>query len=184
MADQLSGIGSRKPMFDPKHEQATKTKSEEQNPEKKLHSGTDRVSLDQSSKAQQTYGPIPGVEASTPYQLLRSLVIKTLQEQGINLQIDTGSAILELNKLTPEKAQELVSEAGYFGVNKTSERIVDFAINAFGSDPAKLEEMRAAIEDGFQQAASAFGGSLPEISHQTYDAIMEKLDAFAAQKKT
>jgi hypothetical protein len=182
MADQLNSIGSRKPMFDPTHEQQKKTKPEELNSEQKLRSHDDRVSLDQAVKTEQTYGPIPGVEVGTPYQLLRSLVIKTLQDQGISLQVDTGGEILDLNLLTPEKAQELVADDGYFGVEKTSDRIVDFAINAFGNDPAKLEEMRAAIEDGFQQAAQVFGGQLPEISHQTYTAVMEKLDAFGEQK--
>jgi hypothetical protein len=139
----------------------------------------DKVSLDQSQAAEQTYGPIPGVAVGTPYEMLRSLVIKTLQEQGTALQIDTGSEILDLQTMSPEQAQELIAEDGYFGVEQTSQRIVDFAINAFGNDPAKLEEMKAAIEDGFQQAADVFGGSLPEISHQTYEAIMEKLDSFA-----
>ena len=184
MTDQLNPIGSRKAMFEPKHEQLAKTKPEELNSEKHPRSREDRVSLDQSAKTEQTYGPIPGVEIGTPYQLLRSLVIKTLQDQGISLQVDTGGEILELSTLTPEQAQDLVADDGYFGVDKTSQRIVDFAINAFGNDPAKLEEMRAAISDGFEQAAQAFGGKLPEISHQTYSAIMEKLDAFAEQKET
>jgi len=178
MADQLNGIGARKPIFAAKPEHVPKTRGNEQKADKKLLGGDDRVSLDQADKTQQTYGPIPGVDIGTPYQLLRSLVIKTLSDQGIELLINAGGEILDLHQLTPEKAQELISADGYFGVEQTSERIVDFAINAFGNDPANLEEMRAAIEDGFQQAADAFGGSLPEISHQTYDAVMEKLDAF------
>lgn len=83
--------------------------------------------------------------------------------------------------MTQEEAQELISEDGYFGVEKTSQRIVDFAINGFGNDPSKLQEMKDAIDQGFLEAQDAFGGALPEISQQTYDAIMEKLDAFAAQ---
>lgn len=181
MADSVNTIGSRKAMFEPKQDQASKSRSEELNAEKHQRSRDDRVSLDRSTKVEPTYGPIPGVEIGTPYQLLRSLVIKTLQDQGVSLQVDTGGEILDLNMLSPEEAQELVADDGYFGVEKTSQRIVDFAINAFGNDPARLEEMRAAIEDGFQQAAQAFGGQLPEISHQTYSAIMEKLDAFGEQ---
>ena len=180
MADQMSSISGSKPLLDAQKEQALQQgKTSKQEVEAKLLKGEDKVSLDQSQKAEQTYGPIPGVGVGTPYELLRSLVIKTLEEQGTATQVDTGGEILNLQELTPEEAQELVSEDGYFGVDKTSQRIVDFAINAFGNDPAKLEEMKASIEDGFQQAAAAFGGNLPEISHQTYDAIMEKLDAFA-----
>ena len=180
MADQMNSLGSTKPHLDPKTEQTQpQTKASTQTMESKLRAGEDRVSLDQTQKTDQTYGPIPGVGIGTAYELLRNLVIKTLQEQGTALQIDTGNEILDLQTMTPEQAQELTAEDGYFGVEKTSQRIVDFAINAFGNDPEKLNEMKAAIEDGFQQAAEAFGGSLPEISHQTYDAVMEKLESFA-----
>jgi len=185
MADQMSSIGGAKSPLDPKMEQAQQqTRTAREDLETKLLSGDDKVSLAQSQETEQTYGPIPGVTVGSPYELLRALMIKTLEEQGAATQIDTGSKILDLQSLTPEEAQELISEDGFFGVEQTSQRIVDFAINAFGNDPAKLEEMKAAIEDGFQQAADAFGGSLPEISHQTYDAIMEKLDSFAQQEES
>ena len=139
----------------------------------------DRVSLNQSGQPEATYGPQSGLNIGTPYELLRSLVIKTLEEQNIPALISTGSGQIDMNEMTVEEAQELISEDGYFGVEKTSERIVDFAINAFGNDPAKLEEMKQAIDKGFKDAQEAFGGTLPEISQQTYDAIMQKLDAFA-----
>ncbi len=180
MAEQMSSIGGAKAPLDPKIEQAQQqSRTAREDLETKLLSGEDKVSLDQPQEAEQTYGPIPGVTVGTPYELLRALVIKTLEVQGVATQVDTGSEILELQNLAPAEAQELISEDGFFGVEQTSQRIVDFAINAFGKDPARLEEMKAAIEDGFQQAAEVFGGQLPEISHQTYEAIMEKLAAFA-----
>lgn len=182
MADQMNSIGGLKPLHDPQMERVTQQqKKNRQDLEAKPLQGDDKVTLDQSQATEPSYGPVPGVGVASPYELLRSLVIKTLQEQGAATRIDTGSEILELQTLTPEEAQQLISEDGYFGVENTSQRIVDFAINAFGNDPAKLEQMKASIEDGFQQAAEAFGGELPEISHQTYAAIMEKLDAFAAE---
>ena len=97
------------------------------------------------------------------------------------VMISTGSGQIDMTQMTVEEAQELISEDGYFGVEKTSDRIVEFAINAFGNDPAKLEEMKQAIDKGFKDAEEAFGGTLPEISQQTYDAIMQKLDAFAGE---
>ena len=38
---------------------------------------------------------------------------------------------------------------------------------------------RAAVEKGFAMASDALGGALPEISWETHDAVMEKLDAWA-----
>lgn len=138
----------------------------------------DRVSLNQSETVEATYGP--GLNVATPDELLRNLVIKTLQEQGLSLQFETDEGVAyDFATITPEEAQQLIAEDGFFGVDKTSQRIVDFAINAFGNDPARLDEMISAIDKGFLGAQEAFGGALPEISQQTYDAIMQKLDAFA-----
>ncbi len=139
----------------------------------------DKVSIGEQEAVDKTYGP--GLKVATPDELLRNLVIKTLQDQGLELQFKAGETNIDFETMTVEEAQELVSEDGYFGVEKTSQRIVDFAINGFGNDPAKLQEMKDAIDQGFLGAQEAFGGALPEISQQTYDAIMEKLDAFAAQ---
>jgi hypothetical protein len=142
--------------------------------------GDDRVSLGEDTGVGQTYGP--GLKVASPYELLRNLVVKTLQEQGLELNFTTDAGeVIDFNTMTPEEAQDLISEDGYFGVEKTSQRIVDFAINAFGGDPEKLQQMKDAIDQGFTEAQEAFGGALPEISQHTYDAIMEKLDAFAAQ---
>lgn len=150
-----------------------------QQPEKTKAAAEDRVSLGEQDEVSQTYGP--GLKVASSYELLRNLVVKTLQEQGLELQFSTGDTEVNFNTMTQEEAQELVSEDGYFGVEKTSQRIVDFAINGFGNDPSKLQEMKDAIDEGFLGAQEAFGGALPEISQQTYDAIMEKLDAFAGQ---
>jgi len=141
--------------------------------------GDDRVSLGEDKGVGQTYGP--GLKVASPYELLRNLVVKTLQDQGLELQFSTSDGEVNFNTMTQEEAQDLVSEDGYFGVDKTSQRIVDFAINGFGRDPEKLQQMKDAIDQGFKEAQDAFGGALPEISQQTYEAIMEKLDAFAAQ---
>lgn len=144
----------------------------------KLPLAQDQVNID-GSLTKGVYGKLAGVEVGSPYQLLKQLVIKTLEDQGIASKITTDTGEIDLGSLTPEAAQELISEDGYFGVEKTSQRIVDFAINAFGADPTKLTQIKDAIEKGFQDAAAVFGGQLPEISHQTYAAVMEKLDAFA-----
>ncbi len=147
-------------------------------PPHKPVAGRDHVSVEQGDEVG-TYGKLAGVEIGSPYQLLRQLVVKTLEEQGVTSRISTGDSEIDLGTLTPEAARELISEDGYFGVEKTSQRIVDFALNAFGNDPARLTQIKDAIDKGFKDAAEAFGGTLPEISHQTYTAVMDKLEAFA-----
>lgn len=77
---------------------------------------------------------------------------------------------------TKAQAQEDISEDGYWGVNQTSDRIIDFATALTGGDPDKIEDMREAFKKGYEQAQETWGGELPEISQKTYDAVMEKFD--------
>lgn len=82
---------------------------------------------------------------------------------------------------TKAQAQADIAEDGYWGVEQTSDRIVDFAKALSGGDPDKIEELREAFEKGFKQAEKTWGGKLPEISQKTYDAVFEKFDAWAAE---
>lgn len=83
---------------------------------------------------------------------------------------------------TKKKAQEAISEDGYWGVKQTSDRIVQFATALAGDDPKQLEKMRDAFIKGYKQAEKTWGGELPDISKRTYDAVLEKLDKLREPK--
>ncbi|MBQ6589470.1 MAG: hypothetical protein IJI01_12440 [Butyrivibrio sp.] len=85
---------------------------------------------------------------------------------------------------TKAQAQEDIAEDGYWGVKQTSERILDFAKALAGDDPDKLEKMRGAFEKGFAQAEKTWGGNLPEISQQTYAAVMKGFDELTGKTVT
>ena len=85
---------------------------------------------------------------------------------------------------TKAQAEEDISEDGYWGVKKTSERILDFAKALAGDDPEKLENMRVAFEKGFAQAEKTWGGELPEISQKTYAAVMHGFDELTGKIET
>jgi hypothetical protein len=78
---------------------------------------------------------------------------------------------IEVDDATRAKAQELISEDGYFGVKQTSERILGFARAYAGSDPAAIDKMESFFERAFKQAEQAWGGKLPDISYATRDAV-------------
>ena len=82
----------------------------------------------------------------------------------------------EVDPEVQKKAQEDISEDGYWGVKQTSDRIVDFAKALAGDDTKALEKMKEAFLKGFKQAEKAWGGKLPEISQKTYDAVVDKFD--------
>lgn len=137
----------------------------------------DRVTLGQGGSEAITYSD--GVRQDTtesPYELLRSRLVALLQEQGVAVQLSTGSSEVDISSLTTEEAQVLVADDGYFGVEQTSERIFQFAVGLAGNDPSRLDEILRGIDDGFAEAEQAWGGKLPDISYQTQDAIKNKID--------
>jgi len=78
--------------------------------------------------------------------------------------------------LTPEEAKSLVSEDGFFGVTKTSDRLADFVLAGGGSDIEKLKSGREGIIKGFKDAEALWGEKLPDISYETLDKALAKID--------
>lgn len=149
----------------------------------------------QTAPAKKTYTPNTAVinqlkaDAEARTAQLRSLVEKLMQGQGnaIGTADDTSiwsflrTGNFTVDAATKAQAQADIAEDGYWGVEQTSSRILDFAKALTGGDPDKIEEMREAFEKGFKQATETWGGELPEISQKTYDATMKKFDDWAAE---
>ena len=90
----------------------------------------------------------------------------------------------KLSEADRAQAQEMVGEDGFFGVKKTTARIMDFAKALVGENASEkdIENMRAAVQKGFDEVARLFGGfdKLPDVTKQTYDAIMKAFDDWKA----
>lgn len=122
----------------------------------------------------------------------RTQQLRTLVEQLMGKQANTygtandiwsflRSGNFTVDAATKAQAQADIAEDGYWGVNQTSDRIIQFATALTGGDPDKIEEMREAFKKGYAQAEKTWGGKLPEISQKTYDAVMEKFDKLAEE---
>lgn len=144
---------------------------------------TDQVSLSYSAESVLTYDSSMTLRGgqNDGYDLLRGLVLNLFKEQGIDYKIATDTGEIDLTTLTPEDAQDLIADDGYFGVEQTSQRIFDLAVGIAGGDPTRVDAIRAGVDKGFQEAYDAFGGWLPDISYDTYDAVMKKLDDWAGE---
>ncbi len=121
---------------------------------------------------------------------LKSLVQQMMGNQGAKIgQADDMWKFLAKGDFTvsPEvkaKAQADIADDGYWGVEQTSDRIIDFAKALVGDDPEQAEKMRAAFEKGFKAATKSWGSKLPDISQRTYQAVMDKFDDWAGVKET
>lgn len=123
-------------------------------------------------------------------QQLQSLVTTMFKKQGITIGTadDMWKALASGNFTadadTIAKAKEDISEDGYWGVKQTSERIFDFAQALAGDDEEKMKTMKEAVEKGFKEATKTWGKELPDISKDTYNAVMDKFDKYFSSKKT
>lgn len=123
-------------------------------------------------------------------QQLQSLVTNIFKKQGITIgTADDMWKVLASGNFTADadtiaKAKEDISEDGYWGVKQTSDRIFDFAQALAGDDEEKMKAMKKAVEKGFKEATKTWGKELPDISKNTYNAVMDKFDKYFSSKKT
>ena len=113
---------------------------------------------------------------------LRSLVEKMMTKQGV--AIGTADSMwsflakgdFTVDPATKAQAQADIADDGYWGVDQTSDRILDFAKALSGNDPEKADLLLDAFKKGFKEAAKSWGQDLPDISQRTYDAVVEKFN--------
>ena len=111
---------------------------------------------------------------------LRSIVEQMISKQGsaIGKADDMWKFLaggnFTVDAATKAQAQADIAEDGYWGVEQTSDRILDFAKALSGGNSDKMEEMLDAFKKGFKQATASWGKELPDISQRTYDKVLEK----------
>lgn len=82
----------------------------------------------------------------------------------------------EQEDITQDKALELISDDGYYGVAKTSKRIADFVLKGAGDDLELLKQGRKGVLQGFEAAEKAWGGKLPPINYETIENAVKSID--------
>ena len=127
-------------------------------------------------------------DADKATENLRKLVEELILKQDKNYKKSTEDSSSEdlMTKLgitteDVEAAKQAISEDGEFGVKAVSDRLVDFAKSISGGDKSKLSELVSAIDEGFSAAKKALGSELPDISQQTYDETIRKLNDWASE---
>jgi len=94
-------------------------------------------------------------------------------KNGITKDLFTDLVVTPEQKLA---AQQAIGEDGEWGVNAVATRIMDMCVALSGGDSSKLDEMRAAVDKGFEQAMGQWGGSLPSICSRTHEEINRRFD--------
>ena len=117
-------------------------------------------------------------DAEARQQQLLEIVRKSIGDQAFTFAKATNLKSVFENLAVDEdtrlQAQKDIAEDGYWGVNQTSDRIVDFAKALSGGDSSKAQELLDAFKKGFDQATAAWGDKLPDLCQKTYDAVLDK----------
>lgn len=162
--------------------------------EKKTNTTTDAGAIYEPSKetaaasTKKTYKPDTATiakmkaDADARTEQLRSLVEKMMTKQGV--AIGTADSMwsflakgdFTVDEATRAQAQADIADDGYWGVDQTSDRILDFAKALSGNDPEKADLLLDAFKKGFKEATKSWGQDLPDISQRTYDAVVEKFN--------
>ncbi len=120
---------------------------------------------------------------SDSYLVQYQIKISQNTQFEINKQVDTftlkdiGYDGKSIGDLTQDEAKNLVSEDGFFGIKKTSDRISGFVLNGAGDDVDMLKAGRDGMLKGFEEAKKLWGGELPKISQETMKKTIEAIDA-------
>ena len=99
--------------------------------------------------------------------------LKDLLNQNIDI---TGYNGKPIGDLTSQEASNLISDNGYFGIDNTANRIADFVINGAGGDAGKLRSGLEGVKNGFTQAEAMWGQALPDISQQTMNKTLDRIN--------
>jgi len=99
-----------------------------------------------------------------------------ISENGNDIWKFLASGKYTVTAEVKQAAQDSIGKDGYWGVDQTSERILSFAKALSGNDPEKADLMLDAFKKGYEKAMGAWGKGLPDISKQTYDAVLQKFD--------
>ncbi len=152
--------------------------------------GTDTAAVyeksDEAKKASANSALIKKLKADTENRLsqMQNLVKEMMTKQGqAYTNADSmwkflASGNYTVDAQTAADAKDAISENGYWGVNQTSDRIFDFAVSLSGGDSEKMDKMLNAFKKGVEQATKSWGKDLPDISSQTYDAVLQKFDDY------
>ena len=155
-------------------------------------SSTPDASITNKNNAIDREAIIAQMKADTEARMtqMQSYVQQMMNQQGIaigtadDIWSFLASGDFTVTEAAKAKAQEAISEDGYWGVEQTSQRIVDFAKALAGNDANKADELLEAFKKGFEEATGTWGKELPEISQNTYKAVEEKFAAWKAESET
>ncbi|MGM0682535.1 MAG: hydrogenase-4 component G [Thermodesulfobacteriota bacterium] len=104
----------------------------------------------------------------------KSLYNATLRQRMFSLDI---SITRENSIYSPSVSKNnQFDKGGFWGVEKTADRIAKFVTKGGGNNLNRLRQGREGVIRGFKEAEKLWGGKLPEISYETIKKALETIN--------
>lgn len=126
-------------------------------------------------------------ELDQTQERVKQLMIAMFQRQGLDVPNLSDIKIADLknikiDKTAQKEAEAMIADGGELSAENVSNRIVDFAKAISGGDRSKLDLLKSAIDEAYDEVKKEFGAEeLPEVTQKTYRMIMAKLDAWGKE---
>ena len=126
-------------------------------------------------------------DAEARNQQMQAIVEQMLTGQGKSYALASEDEIWKMfadgdfsnvSEAAIAQAKEDIADGGYYSVEETASRILDFAKALTGGDPDQIDSMLEAFKQGYSEATKSWGQDLPEISSKTYDAVLEGFESW------
>ena len=95
--------------------------------------------------------------------------------QGKELLVDADTKV---------QAEEAISDTGFYGIENTAQRALEFAKALSGNNPEKATLLKDAVQKAYDQVSEMFGGKLPEITEKTHARTLELFEAWGKGEDT
>ena len=135
-----------------------------------------QLAADQEMRTNQFLGLVTKALGHQASEFENANAMPSVDNQGVWHFLASGNYTVDLQ--TKTSAQEAVSENGYYGVARTSQRLFDFASSIAGDDQELMKTLQSAIQKGYDDAEEAWVGKLPDISRDTLEATSRLFDNY------
>lgn len=105
---------------------------------------------------------------------------KRNNEASVWKLLSSGDLAMESESKTRARAD--VSEDGYWGVKRTSERLFDFAMTMSEGMPDRIRIMKDGMEDSYEEATKEWGSELPKLCQDTLQNVRHMFTEYLASQ--
>lgn len=113
---------------------------------------------------------------SAQQTMLKERLMSMIADQTGIYNLSINNTKFQVTDEEIEWAKKAIAEGGEYSVDAVATNIMDMAKALAGKTGEYISMLKNAVDMGFEQATSVFGGKMPDITGETYNEIMKRFD--------